>query len=78
MSKAYVLVNCDSGNEVIVANGIRSVDNVLACNIVYGVYDIIVELEYDTIDELEEIVQHKIRRINQIQSTMTLIPFEFK
>ena len=73
-----MLVNCDSGNEVIVANGIRSVDNILACNIVYGVYDIIVELEYDTIDELEEIVQHKIRRINQIQSTMTLIPFEFK
>ena len=50
MSKAYVLINCNSGYETLVTS-IKSIknndddnDNVLACNIVYGLYDIIVEI----------------------------------
>ena len=37
--------------------------------------DVIVEIIFDTIDQLENIVQNKIRKISKIQSTMTLIPF---
>jgi len=39
--------------------------------------DVIVEIIFDTIDQLENIVQNKIRKISKIQSTMTLIPFKF-
>ncbi|HET9805942.1 MAG TPA: Lrp/AsnC ligand binding domain-containing protein [Nitrososphaeraceae archaeon] len=78
MPKAYVLINCESGYEALVAKSIKSIDNVLTCNIVYGVYDIIVEIIFDTLKQLEYIIQKRIRNISKIQSTMTLIPFEFK
>ncbi|HEX2408395.1 MAG TPA: Lrp/AsnC ligand binding domain-containing protein [Nitrososphaeraceae archaeon] len=78
MPKAYLLINCESGYETLVAKSIKSIDNVLTCNIVYGVYDIIVEIMFDTLKQLEYIIQKKIRNISNIQSTMTLIPFEFE
>ena len=74
MPKAYVLINCASGYEALVAQSITSLDNIATCNIIYGVYDIIVEIIYDNLKQLEYIIQKKIRNINKIQSTMTLIP----
>ena len=78
MQKAYILINCESGYESLVATSIKSVDNVLTCNIVYGVYDILIEIMFDTLKQLEYIIKNRIRKINKIQSTMTLIPFEFE
>ena len=77
MPKAYILINCISGNERLVAASIKSIEDVLTCSIVYGVYDIIVEILFDKIIDLEAIIQKRIRKISNIQSTMTLIPFEF-
>ena len=77
MPKAYILINCKSGNETLVAGSIKSIENVLTCSVVYGVYDIIVEILFDKISDLEAIIQKRIRKISNIQSTMTLIPFEF-
>ena len=77
MPKAYILINCKSGNEALVADSIKSIENVLTCSIVYGVYDIIVEILFDKIIDLEAIIQKRIRKVSNIQCTMTLIPFEF-
>jgi len=74
MPKAYILINCESGYEAQVAKSIRSLDNIATCNIVYGVYDIIVEIIFDNLKQLEYIIQKRIRNISKIQSTMTLIP----
>lgn len=77
MPKAYILINCKSGNETLVAASIKSIEDVLTCSIVYGVYDIIVEILFDKIGDLEDIIQKRIRKISNIQSTMTLIPYDF-
>ena len=83
MPKAYVLINCTSGYETLVTKSIKSIknddddDNVLVCNIVYGLYDIIVEINFDNLNQLQNIIQKKIRKIGKIQSTVTLIPYEF-
>ena len=77
MPKAYVLINCKSGNETLVAASIKSIEDVLTCSIVYRVYDIIVEILFDKIADLEDIIQKRIRKISNIQSTMTLIPYDF-
>ena len=78
MPKAYILINCESGYESPVVKSIKSIDCVLTCSIVYGVYDILIEIMFDTLKQLEYIIKNRIRKINKIQSTMTLIPFEFK
>lgn len=77
MSKAYILINIESGSEKFVSSSIKSIDNVLTCNVVYGAYDIIVEVVYDTMSQLQDTIQEKIRRVNKIRSTITLIPFDF-
>ena len=78
MPKAYILINCESGYESLVAKSIKSIDNVLTCSIVYGAYDIIVEIMFDTLKQLEYIIKKRIRQISKLQFTMTLIPFEFE
>ncbi len=78
MPKAYILINCESGYESLVAKNIKSIDNILACSIVYGIYDIIVEIIFDTLKQLEYIIKKRIRKISKIQFTMTLIPFAFE
>jgi len=80
MPKAYILINCNSGYETLVAKSIKSIEDdnkVLACNIVYGIYDIVVEIKFKTMRELQNIIQKRIRKTDNIQSTMTLIPYDF-
>jgi DNA-binding Lrp family transcriptional regulator len=43
---------------------------------VYGVYDIIVMLESDTLEKLREMVTKKIRQLDKVRSTMTMIVME--
>ena len=76
MPKAYILINCQTGYEKQVAISIKSIDNIITCNIVYGVYDLIVEIMFDTTNQLQDIIQKKIRNVSRIQSTMTLIPYD--
>lgn len=78
MPKAYILINCESGYESPVVKSIKSIDCVLTCSIVYGVYDILVELIFDTLKQLDYIIKKRIRKISKIKFTMTLIPFEFE
>jgi DNA-binding Lrp family transcriptional regulator len=77
MPKAYILINCETGYEKQVATSIKSIDNIITCNIVYGVYDLIVEIMFDTTSQLQDIIQEKIRKVSGIQSTISLIPFTF-
>jgi len=43
-----------------------------AC-LVYGVYDILAEVETDSMDELEDVIARKIKMISGIRSTLTVI-----
>ncbi len=40
---------------------------------VYGVYDLIVKVEVDTDDELKEMVTYKIRGLDKVRSTLTMV-----
>ena len=73
MPQAYVLFNVESGSEDNVLRQLRSLNNVLESYVSYGVYDLIVRIKADTMEELKDAVTHKIRTINQVRSTLTLI-----
>ncbi len=76
MPQAYVLFNVESGSEDIVLKKLRSLSNVQESYVSYGVYDLIVRIKADTMEELKDSVTHKIRTINQVRSTLTLIMME--
>ena len=72
---AYVLITVKTGAEYDVVDEIKRTipqKNLRDIAIVYGMFDIVVVLEADSLAELEKLVL-SIRRIEKITSTATLV-----
>jgi DNA-binding Lrp family transcriptional regulator len=78
MPTAFVLINTEIGSEPDVLKEIKKVESVEEASAVYGVYDIIARVKADTMDKLKETVTWRIRRLNKVRSTLTLIAVEEK
>lgn len=76
MPTAYVLINCDLGSEEEIIKEIKKLPDIKEVSGVYGVYDIIAKISSDTMDKLREIITWKIRRIDKVRSTLTMIVIE--
>jgi DNA-binding Lrp family transcriptional regulator len=73
MPKAFVLFNVEPGSEEEVKKCLNEMDGVKKVYVSYGVYDLIVEVEMASMEQLKELVTHRIRRIGNIKSTLTLM-----
>ncbi len=81
MPTAYVLLNSDLGSDeliIIEAKKILDEENNIQYEIqgVYGVYDIILKITSDNTENLRSIITNKIRKINKVQSTLTMMVIE--
>jgi len=76
MTTAYVLINCELGSEEIIIQQLKGLNSVKEVNGVFGVYDILAKIESDTVEKLRETITWKIRKIEKIRSTLTLIGIE--
>ncbi|MHA2362741.1 MAG: Lrp/AsnC family transcriptional regulator [Candidatus Hodarchaeales archaeon] len=70
---AYVLINAEVGTEDQVLGQVQDVENVKEAYIVYGVYDLIVRVEAENMALLKDIITEKIRKIELVRSTLTMI-----
>jgi DNA-binding Lrp family transcriptional regulator len=70
---AFVLINAQIGAEDEVLESIRKMAEVKEAHVVYGVYDIITRIEAETMDGLKETVTSKIRTLDKVRSTLTMI-----
>jgi DNA-binding Lrp family transcriptional regulator len=74
MPSAYVLLNCELGCEAVVIDEIRTLSHVIEVNRVYGSsYDMIIKVSADTTDKLNQIISSKIRRIEKVKATQTMM-----
>jgi DNA-binding Lrp family transcriptional regulator len=73
MPRAFVLINVETGSEDKVLKLLRKIGVVEEAYVSYGVYDLIIKVKADTMEDLKEAVTHKIRTANQVRSTLTLI-----
>jgi DNA-binding Lrp family transcriptional regulator len=73
--KAYVLINTELGRKSEVTEALRGVKEITAIHSLYGIYDIIVEVEAETMDKVKEVVFNQIRRLGHVRSTITLITY---
>ena len=81
MPIAYVLINSDLGTDVAIITKIKEVltgrnDVQYEIQGVYGVYDIILKVSSTRSDVLKSIITNKIRKISNIQSTLTMTVIE--
>ena len=73
MTRAYILLNVEGGAEDNVLGQVKSISGVEQAYVSYGVYDLILKVKAGTMQELRDVVTHKIRQIKQVQSTLTLL-----
>ena len=73
MPIAFVLINAEIGSESEVLGELKAVEGVVEAYSVYGVYDIIAKVAADSMDKLKDIVTWRIRRLNKVRSTLTMI-----
>ncbi|MEM1586053.1 MAG: Lrp/AsnC ligand binding domain-containing protein [Candidatus Bathyarchaeia archaeon] len=76
MPVAFVLINSEIGSEGEVLNELKKVEGVEEAYSVYGVYDIIAKVRAESMEKLKDIVTWKIRRLNKVRSTLTMIVIE--
>jgi DNA-binding Lrp family transcriptional regulator len=77
MPTAYILLNSQPNSEVEIISKIKEIikdSPSVKCEIqgVYGVYDIIVKVECESMDDIRNALG-KIRRVNKIVSTITML-----
>lgn len=72
MRKAFVLVNTELGSEPELESELKKVEGIVGVHQVYGVYDIVVEVEAESEQKLKEIIFSRIRTLKHIRSTLTL------
>lgn len=76
LSTAYVLINCDLGSEERVMTELKSISRIKEIRGVFGAYDILAKLDAPSDELIKDIVTSKIRRIDRIRSTLTLMGIE--
>ena len=78
---AFVLINSDLGKDVEIIGKIKEImqsekDISYEIQGVYGVYDIVVKVLSDDSPKLRSIVTNQIRKIENVQSTLTMMVIE--
>ena len=76
MAQAYVLINCEIGSEEQVISELKSIDAVKEVHGTFGAYDILAKVESEKVESLRETITWKIRKIDKIRSTLTLMGIE--
>ena len=73
MPRAFVLLNADLGSESTIATEMKTLEGVKEAYTVYGVYDIMLKVEADSMDNLKEFISAKIRKAKGVKSTFTML-----
>ena len=81
MPTSYVLINSDLGTDESIIVKIKEIlkeEKGIEYEIqgVYGVYDIILKISSDNIDNLRSTITNRIRKITSVQSTLTMMVIE--
>ena len=70
------MINCEMGSESSVIEKIKPIECVKEIRGVFGNYDVLIKLQGTTIDEISETITTKIRGIEKIRCTTTLICYK--
>lgn len=76
MPQAFVLMNAELGSEDSIVNELKKIEGVKEVYQVYGVYDIVAQVELNTMERVKETITWKLRKLNGVKSTLTMIVME--
>ncbi len=73
MTLAYITITTEVGGEKEVKDCLSALPEVKEVHEVYGVYDLVVRVETEEISELKDALSEKIRSLDGVRSTLTMI-----
>ncbi|MFQ5871086.1 MAG: Lrp/AsnC family transcriptional regulator [Candidatus Geothermarchaeales archaeon] len=76
LALAFVLLNVEPGGEDEIRATLSKLDEVIESHTVYGTYDMVVRLTSETLDDIKKIVTGKIRKLDKVRSTLTMLVVE--
>jgi DNA-binding Lrp family transcriptional regulator len=71
MNTAFVLINAEMGADL--SKDLKAIPEVKEYFGVYGVYDYVVRLEANTMEQLKDAITNRIRRMENVRSTLTMM-----
>jgi len=69
----YILGKVEPGNEIEVLNSFKSAGQVKRASLTYGAYDLCIEAQFKTMEELDDFIFNVVRKIPGIKDTVTLV-----
>jgi len=78
MPTAFVLVNTEPQVEEEFLEAARNTPGVVEVHSLYGIYDFIVKIRVDTVEELKSTITWRIRRLPRVTSSVTMMVIEEK
>ena len=78
MPMAYVLINTEPKHMESVVETLEKLDAIVEVFPVYGVYDVVAKVKAETMEKLKDIVTWKVRSLDQVRSTITMLIMEEK
>ncbi len=78
MTIAYVLINSDLGYEEQIIEELKHISDVKEVHGTFGAYDILAKVESANVENLRDTVSWKIRKLDRVRSTLTLMVIEFQ
>ncbi len=76
MTTAYVLINCDLGYEEQIIEELKHISDVKEVHGTFGAYDVLAKVESANVENLRDTITWKIRKLNRVRSTLTLMSIE--
>ncbi len=72
--RAFVLINTnDQIDDGILLEELKKIDGVSEAYKVCGIHDILVKVEAETMDKVIKVVNHRLKNLKNIKSTLTMV-----
>jgi DNA-binding Lrp family transcriptional regulator len=73
MVSALVLVNTDLNSQDKVLESLKLIGGVEQAHSLFGLYDFLVKIKAENIDEIRNITKSKIKKVDRVTSSLTLM-----
>ena len=70
---AFILMNITENSELQVIEDAKALGSLKEAYLCFGIYDLILKVETNSMDELKDLLAHKYRCIKNVKSVLTLI-----
>lgn len=78
MTSAFIFLTTEIGAEQKVSTCLKKINEIKEVYSLWGVYDIVAYVKTDNMDELKQVINNNVNRINGINSKLTLLLSEDK